>query len=195
MTPRAEKLLRLLTYATFPLLGLSLLLFAGMMFGAAFVTDFVVINRTNAPIVVTPVGTVGKQGRKSPLPVKMARLLPLPALSSGGYRLAPGQSVTISYDMDDINFSEILVEAAPGQSLQLVTDPHPTSNQYHGPMQRQYVIDDLAQLDQATSPVRAAAEAADRQWIAACVVLSLLFGPWLAYTILMWLSAGRRNRR
>lgn len=182
-----RRALRLLKFATYPFLGLSLLLFLGMGFGAAFVTDFAVENRTDTAVVVTPVGTVGA-GDRAPLPVKMLAFPPLPALRGGGYHLAPGESVTIQYDMDDINFSEIVVAAEPGRPLQLVTDPTPTANQYHGPLQRHYVIDDLARLEPATPPVQAAAQAADRQWVEACVMGSLLFGPWLVYALVTRLS-------
>jgi hypothetical protein len=165
-----------------------------MGFGAAFVTDFTIENRTDTAIVVTPVGTWGA-GNRAPLPVKMLAFPPLPAMRGGGYRLAPGESVTIQYDMDDINFSEIVVTAEPGRPLQLVTDPTPTANQYHGPLQQHYVIDDLARLEPAPPSVQEAAQAADRQWVVACVVSSLLFGPWLVYGVVAWLSRRWERRQ
>jgi hypothetical protein len=190
-----QRLLRLLKYATYPCLGLSMLLLVGLSFGLAFVSDFTVENRTDVTIVVTPVGTVGPAGIRAQLPVQMSALPLLPALRRSGYRLTPGESVTILYDMDDINFSEIVVTAGPGRTLQLVTDPTPTANQYHGPRQRHYVIDDLARLEPAPLPVQEAAQAADRQWVVACVVSSLLFGPWLVYAILAWLSRRWKSRQ
>jgi hypothetical protein len=117
----------------------------------------------------------------------------VPAPRAGGYRLAPGESVTIRYDMDDINFSEIVVAAEPGRTLQLVTDPNPTANQYHAPARRHYVIDDLGRLEPATVPVREAARAAGRQWVVACVLWSLLVGPWLVYGLVA--RASRRRVR
>jgi hypothetical protein len=124
----------------------------------------------------------------------MLRFPPLAAFRSGGYHLAPGQSVTIRYDMDDINFSEVALTTEPGSMLQLATDPTPTSNQYHGPLQEHYVIDDLARLEPATPPVQAAARAADRQRIVACVEISLLVGPWLVYALVAWASRRWENR-
>jgi hypothetical protein len=185
---------RLLRYATYPFLGLSMLMFAGMTFGAAFVTDFTIENRTDTALIVTPVGTWGA-GNRAPLPVKMLAFPPLPALRGGGYRLVPGESVTVQYDMDDINFSEIVVQVEPGRTLQLVTDPTPTANQYHGPLQRHYVIDDLARLEPTPAPVQAAAQLADRQWVVVCVMDSLLFGPWLAYALMTWLSRRWQRRQ
>jgi len=165
-----------------------------MGFGAAFVTEFTVENRTDVAIVVTPVGTVGSPGAKSPLPVKLLAVFPLPALRCGGYRLAPGASVTIKYDMDDINFSEIVVET-PGRTLQLVTDPNPTSRQYHGPLKRHYEIDDLSQLAEVSLPVQAAGQAANRQLRVALIEYSLLIGPWLVYGSMALLSGHWERRK
>jgi hypothetical protein len=179
-----KRFLRLLIYGTYPFLALSGLFLAGMGFGAGFGADFTVENRTGDSIVVTPVGTVGQKGHKAPLPVVLLTVPPLPALQAGCFGLPPGEVVTIRYDMDDINFSEIVVEDEPGRRFQLVTDPNPTTNQYHGPLQRQYVIDNLSRLDEVTPAVHGAAEAAHRQWALAAVLYLLLFGPWLAYAIL-----------
>src|SRR4051812_11394635 len=101
----------ILKYVIYSFLGLSMLIWSALGFGAIFITDFVVENRTKKVILVTPVGTVGAEGIKAPLPVKLLAFPPLPALRCGTYRLVPGESVRIQYDMDDINFSEIVVEA------------------------------------------------------------------------------------
>jgi hypothetical protein len=180
-------LFRVLKYATYPFLGLSVMLFMGTAFGAAFVSDFTIENRTSSAIVVTPVGTFGA-GSRAPLPVKMLVILPIPAFRGGDYPLAPGESVTVRYDTDDINLSEIVVVAEPDRMLQLVADPIPTANQYHGPRQRHYIIDDLARLGPAPPPVQEAVRVADRQWVVACVVNSLLFGPWLLCVLFSWLA-------
>jgi hypothetical protein len=188
------RLLRLLIYATYPFLALSCLLLAGMMFGAAFVTDFTVVNCTSGRIAVTPVGTVGREGHKAPLPVKMLSFPSLPALRAGGFPLAPGEAITIHYDMDDINFSEIVVDDERKHQHQLITDPDPTANQYHGPLRRRYVIDDLSRLGPVSPAVGRAAEAADRQWAMATLLFLILLGPWLIYGVLTWLlrRGGRR---
>lgn len=135
--------LRILLWLTYPFLALSMLLIAGMGFGAAFIADFIIENRTTQTVSVTPIGTVGKEGTKWPLPTMMFKFPPLSALRAGGFSLAPGESITVLYDMDDINFSEIVVEDGQSQQYQLVVNPNPTTNQYHAPRQRRFVIDDL----------------------------------------------------
>ncbi len=186
-----SRLVRILKYANYPFLGLSALLFAGMVFGAAFVARFSVENRTGEPIVVTPVGTAGTAGSRAPLPVLSLGFPSLPALRSGGFRLAPGESVSILYDMDDIRLSELVVAARPGQALPMVAGTTPAAGQDHGPdpRGRRYVIDDLTRLGPATSSVRRAALAADRQWVVACISLTILLGPWLLHAILARLTS------
>ncbi|HPU33641.1 MAG TPA: hypothetical protein PK184_13175 [Phycisphaerae bacterium] len=159
-----------------------------MLFGIAFVADFTVENRTGHSICVTPVGTIGLEGRsvgkegvKAPLPTVLFTLLPLPAGKAGGFRLAPGESVTILYDMDDINFSEIVVEDGQSRQYQLVVNPNPATNQYHAPRQRHFVIDDLTRLAQVAPDVSVAARRAQGYQSRALIMDALLIGPWLAY--------------
>jgi len=168
-------------YATYPFLGVSLLLWVGMGFGAAFVTDFTVENRSDLPVVVTPIGAVGAAGHRVPLPTRLFRFPPLPSWQRGGYRLRSGESVTIRYDMDDINISEIVVATDVGPRRQLVVDPNPSANRYHGPVQQRYVIENVEGLEPVTAPVLEAANAAQRQGNGAMVMYSLLIAPWLAY--------------
>lgn len=181
-------LVRILIYCTYPFLAISALCFAGMGFGMAFITSFTIHNKTDTSIYVTPVGTFGAEGRKAPLPVMQYKFLPLHAFQAGHFRLAPGDSITVSYDMDDINFSEIVVEDNHGSLYQLVTDPKPTENQYHGPLQRDYVIDDLSKLDPVKTDTQAAARSALGRWKLALYMYILLFGPWLIYLPLAYAS-------
>jgi hypothetical protein len=160
---------------------ISVLLVSALGFGAVFVVSFTVENRTGQVISITPVGTVGKEGVKWPLPVKLFAF-PLAALRQGGFRLADGESMTIRYDMDDINFSEIVIADEHGRQFQLITDPDPTADQYHGPVQRHYMISELAILEPVSPPVQAAASrAAQRDARLLTVELTLLIGPWVVY--------------
>ena len=190
-----KRLFRVLLVLTYPFLVLSALLVAGMAFGAAFIADFTVENHTDQPLVITPVGTIGPEGSKASLPVTIAFFPHLPALRAGGFLLQAGEAVTIHYDWDDINFSEIMVEDEQGRQYQLVTDPKPTQNQYHGPLQRRYVLEDLRGLAPVNIKVReAAAEVRDVR-LRVLILPLLLVGPWLAFAGLRCLLAQQHGQR
>jgi hypothetical protein len=157
-----------------------------MSFRAIFIAGFTVENLTDKAIVITPVGTYGKEGQRGPLPVTMSWFPYLPAFQGGGFRLPAGGTVTICYDWDDVNFSEIVVEDEQARQFQMVTDPNPTTNQYHAPSQERCAIDDLARLGEVVPAVRDAAEAAQRQLTGATRFYALLFGPWLIYGVLCY---------
>lgn len=177
----------------------SALLFTGLFAGGAFVADFTVVNQTGEngtgeTIRITPVGTVGKLGDRSPLPIYRWTLPQIPAVMRGGFTLSPGDAITLMYDMDDINFSEIVVETATGPPRQLIVDPRPTEHQYHRPSRDQFVIDDLAALDPVPPPVLAAARRAQksmsgRLWFE----LGFIVFPWLMAIPLNWF--GKRSKR
>lgn len=186
--------LRILQFIPYPFLALSVLLWMGTIFSVAFITDFTIENQTGETITVTPVGAVGQLGNRWPLPIVMFEFPSLPSLHRGGYRLEPNESVTVKYDMDDINFSELVIEDKQGRFLQMVIDPNPTINQYHGPLQREYVIGNLAQLPQATPAAIRAAGRAKQQHLGSIVLLSLMFGPWLVLGCVAW-SRGRLERQ
>jgi hypothetical protein len=190
------RVLRIVKYVSYPFLALSFLMCLGLGMTSAFVTEFTVENRTAGVITVSPVGTVGPEGHKVPLPVKLA-WMPLPAPQVGGFRLEPGEAVTIRYDSDDVNFSEIVVRDEEGHWRQLVTDPNPTARQYHGPAKRHFIIDALASLGEVPPSVRRAAEAAGSQWGLLVVLVVLLLGPWLVYGVsaLLLRRAVRRSKQ
>lgn len=172
----------LLRLATFLLLGLSaLILVSAFGFGSAFVADFTIENQSTQSITVIPIGTVGADGRRFPLPVTISSYVNLPAVTGRSFQLHPGGTVAISYDMDDINFSEIVVQDQHAQFFQLITDPDPLVNQYHGPGQAQYVIEDLGKLQLASVPVTAAAKVALRGNSGILIFYGLLIAPWILY--------------
>ena len=174
-----KQFLRILVYCTYPFLALSALMLAGMIFGAAFVAPLTVENHTGQALLITPVGTIG-DGYKAALPTLMFAMPALPALRAGRYRLGPGESVTILYDMDDIHFSEIVIEDNRGRILQFVADPEPTKNQYHGPLKKGYILEDVDTLPMASPAVIRASAAAPRRAYCAAFLLLLLIAPWPA---------------
>jgi hypothetical protein len=174
--------------ATYPLLAVSMLAFMGLSFGSAFVAEFTVENQTGETITVTPVGTVGDRGDRHPLPVYMWPFPPIWAPQRGGFEIPPGGSLDIVYDMDDINFSEIVVYDHDGERGQLIVEPDPTRNQYHAPSETRFVISDLDSLGLITGPVRNAAKVALVPTNAPWVILCVLLGPWFAFITLSWMN-------
>ena len=183
-----SRVIRWLLIATYPFLAFSLLILGGLSFGAAFIEDFTVHNKTDQSLVITPVGAIGDQGTRYPLPIYFWRFPALPQSQRGAFTLEPGKSVTLMYDMDDINFSEIVVEDSIGRAYQLVVNPNPTEGQYHAPEQRSFVIDDLQSLDAVADDVWAAVVAAMNPAIRSRVLLGLLIVPWIAYALLSLVS-------
>jgi hypothetical protein len=95
-----------------------------------FVTGFRVENRTSRPLWITPVGTL-HAGGKHVLPQFAAGFPAIPAFRTKNLRIEPGGSTWISYDWDDINFSEVVVRNAEGEYRQLVVDPDPPKHSYY----------------------------------------------------------------
>jgi hypothetical protein len=67
--------LRILVLCTYPLIALSVLMVAVVLFSSAFVAPLTVENRIGQPLLLTPVGPLHGWGNKAPLPTVMfARL-------------------------------------------------------------------------------------------------------------------------
>lgn len=128
----------------------------------AFITGFTVENRTAATIHVTPIGTVGPAGDRHPLPLAVWKAPWVPASRLGRFPVRSGETITLYYDWDDINFSELVVEADEGEPRQLVVNPEPTANQYTVPRVTDFVIDDVGRLGAVDPRVREAHAAAQQ---------------------------------
>lgn len=181
-------LIRVALAATYPLLAVSMLAFFGLLLHSAFVVEFTVENKTDQPIVVTPIGAVGKQGDRHPLPVYVWSSPPLQSSQRGGFKIPPGKSLDIMYDMDDINFSEIVVHDHHGERGQLIVNHNPTIRRYHAPAQTHFVIDDLDELAAVPGPVRNASRDAQPPTNTPYIILSVILGPWIVFAMLSWLS-------
>jgi hypothetical protein len=127
-----------------------------------FITGFTVENRTESTIYVTPVGTVGAEGHRLPLPMAIWKAPWVPASQRGRFPVRSGETITLYYDWDDINFSELVVEAGDGELRQLVINTEPTANQYTVPRVTDFVIDDLDRLGPIDPRVREAHVAAQQ---------------------------------
>ena len=154
-----------------------------------FIAGFTVENRTGATIYVTPIGTVGPQGHRHPLPLAVWKKPWVPASKLGRFPVRSGETITLYYDWDDINFSELVVEADDGEMRQLVVNPEPTANQYTVPRVTDFVIADLGHLGAVDQRVRLAHAAAQRpvQW---WPILAVTTAPAVTFVLLR-----RRYRR
>tara|TARA_R110002111_G_scaffold185031_1_gene250880 strand:+ start:960 stop:1463 length:504 start_codon:yes stop_codon:yes gene_type:complete len=157
-----------------------------MSFGVAFLATFTVENGLEQSIRVTPVGTVGLNGSRHPLPVSHFFVVAIPSTVRGGYELQPNETVTITYDMDDINFSEIIVEDGSGAIGQLVVNANPTANQYHAPRTNHFVVQKDSLVPIPASVLNAAKRARQKSQ-AATVLVSMLMIPWPTVILLSWL--------
>jgi hypothetical protein len=128
----------------------------------AFLTSFKVENQSGQDIWVTPIGTIGAEGRKSRLPIFITVIPAFHAIKTGRFHLKDGETLKIKYDWDDINFSEIAVEAKGGQFYQSIVDPKPTENRYHPPRSRHFIIPELETLPSIQPTVLEATNQPDR---------------------------------
>jgi len=168
-------------------LGISFLMLMGSSFGAAFLTSFTVENCLEEAIYVTPVGTVGPSGSRFPLPVCHDLFISIPSSVRGGYKLQPNETVTITYDMDDINFSEIVVEDDNGTLGQLIANATPLIAQYTAPSMNHFPVQRDALVPVPTSVANAASIAQQRTSRPLFIFLIIVL-PWPSVLVLSCLK-------
>jgi hypothetical protein len=149
----------------------------------AFLVDIEVANETDDTLFVTPIGAVGAEGRRSVLPQYTGTVPAFPAFRTGDFRLEPGESVSIRYDWDDINISEIAVRNEEGAYRALIVDPTPTVGRYHPPTERSFTIDSFEDLAGIDPQVLKAAREGEFAWgiwgfIASSIVPFVLLVIW-----------------
>jgi hypothetical protein len=190
-----RRVLRIAQFATYPFVFISIVALAGTPMLAAFIIDITIVNETDQRIVVTPVGTIGEKGRRSPLPVFRREFPPIQSTQRGGFGIEPGDSTTIFYDWDDINFSEIVVRNEQEDVRQLVVDPNPTTRQYHSPEKKEFVIDDFKALAPVPVPVLDAADIAQTPTIRPWILVGVIVVPWLVLAVLACINSLLRETR
>lgn len=123
----------------------------------AFKTDFSVANLSGERIFVTPVGAVGREGRRSRLPLltDTAGVWFLPR--NANLLIEPGRTRRFFYDWDDIQFSELLIEVG-GQRYVIVVDSQPTVNQYRQPAEKNFTVGPPTTLAQAHADIAVLAD-------------------------------------
>ena len=177
-------LARCIRFVTYILLVFSVLTLVGLVFGNNFHRKFTIENQTQETIAVTPVGTVG-EGVRRPLPIYSSRLPLIPSSCRGGFKLEPGESIEIIYDMDDINLSEIVIQDEERKIGQLVVSADLIRDRYSTPPQTHFMIDDLNSLVGVPGSIRDAAREAQAATISPWIVISVLLGPWILWIALI----------
>ena len=152
MTLRAKRwILLAAAILTFPLFLLTLLVAFSVVnpMGLAFLTSFEVVNETEEPLFVTPIGAVGSRGHRRTLPLSISRWFYVLGTKTSEFPVPPGSSRTFAYDWDDIQFSEILIRRKTGSYHFITTGLDPIAGQYRRPEQDRFVIRDLDALPAA----------------------------------------------
>ncbi|MFC1611996.1 hypothetical protein ACFL6C_13625 [Myxococcota bacterium] len=117
----------------------------------------------------------------------------MPRSQLSAFPIPPGEQLTLHYDWDDINFSEIIVETPDAQLHELVVNPDPTAIQYTAPSVTDFRIDDPSELPLATPAVADAhrAEIESRgSWVP--VVAGVI--PAVTFAFLLRYCRGQRRK-
>jgi hypothetical protein len=162
----------------------SVMVLCVLQFGAAFREEIEIVNNTGTPISVTPVGIGEVSGLRHALPVTALKVIHWPALKNGDFAVAPGQSIRIDYDGDDIDPSEIYINAGPAGVFEKGVKSR-SAPDFDYDRDRRIEITDLAGLPMASAPVTAAALGANKNgWKVAWACL-IVFGP-LVFSAGLW---------
>jgi hypothetical protein len=178
-------------YYVFLLIGA--LLWLTVVLPAAFLTEFSVTNNTGETIWITPIGTVGSEGSRHLLPLYRQSFPFFLRSKVGHFPVAPGSTLYLTYDFDDINFSEVVIETEAGTTGQVVVNPNPTANQYTVPALTDIVVTDLDALSPVASNVLDAA--ASGRHLGQAWLMYIVFGiPLLIAAIRIIRNKWRRRR-
>jgi hypothetical protein len=115
-----------------------------------FLTSFEVVNSTHEDLVITPIGARGPEGRRGTLPISSSSRLYVMGSQRGKFPLPAGSALSLAYDWDDVQFSEIVCRRRDGSYLVFPTGLHPTQGQYRQPPTKRFEILDPAALQPAT---------------------------------------------
>ena len=147
----ATRLLRYAGFALLPLFSLTCLFTCSAVnpMGVTFLTSFEVVNSTAENLIITPIGARGKEGTRGTLPISRSSRLYILSSQRRDFSLPAGSTLSLTYDWDDVQFSEILCRRADGSHVVLPTGLHPTEGQYRPPPTLRFEIADLASLKPA----------------------------------------------
>ena len=129
----------------------------GVFCPLAFLTHCSITNRTTQTLTMTPVGTVGRDGHRCLLPLYRTSFPFFIKSKRGAFVIQPGEMFHFCYDMDDINFSEIVVRNENGEVAQIVVNANPTTHQYVVPENTAFIVNEFEALSPVPAKVRTAA--------------------------------------
>lgn len=138
------------TLVTLPLVLWTLLVVFSLInpMGLMVLTGCNVENHSGKRLWVTPIGAVGHEGKRRPLPLSVGNLM---TPFRKDLPLAQGVENSFTYDWDDIHFSEILVRNDRGEYRVMPTGLHPTEGQYRRPDQTNFVVASFDALPPASA--------------------------------------------
>ncbi|MCA9147662.1 MAG: hypothetical protein KDA92_00115 [Planctomycetales bacterium] len=148
----------------------------------AFLAYCSLTNNTATTITVTPVGTAGSDGTRRLLPLYRTSFPFFKKSQRGAFEVAPNETLQFCYDMDDINFSEIVIGNADGNVRLIVVNEQPTLRQYTAPEKTDFAVTDINSLPSVPSKVKLAADMAQQlgnAWIVyflSAILIAFEFG-------------------
>jgi hypothetical protein len=153
----------------------------------AFADAIEVVNDSDEPIEVTPLGHHDRLGRTTSPQLSTGRLA-LPVLRAA-HGIPPRSSVTITYDGDDHKASDLVIQGRTGSPRWLALAEYPTGSPEQQSARPRFVLKSLSVLPSAPDALLDLARSAGREkyWL-----LGAHFG-FLA-PVLLWLAFRRAGR-
>jgi len=186
-----KRILRAAGFILLPLFCLTCLLTCGAVnfMSVSFLTTFEVVNYTGEDLIVTPIGARGAEGERGLLPISRSSRFSIMSSKAGEFPLPAGSTLSVTYDWDDVQFSEIVCRRPDGSHLIVPTGLHPTQNQYQTPPVDRFEIRDLGNLQPATD-LHLRAVKSRRDGVSA---VHFLAGLGLLSPLCFWLAARLRG--
>jgi len=144
--------------------------------------EFEIANNSGIPISVTPVGIIKTQARRVTLPVLRPKGQRIWTRRRTEIPLAPGQTIRLAYDFDEIQFSEVLVHTQEGGTRMLLVIPSGVhEGQYSPPRENSFSVPALAGLPAAPDNVKGYDDRERRRsWYLLCLGILAPLGWWIA---------------
>jgi hypothetical protein len=120
--------------------------------GRMYADRFELVNETDEPIEVTPIGYSFHERRRVPLPQYATGRLNLPVLRPA-HVVGPHATIDLSFDADDHGLSDLVLEGRSGGPRWLPLASYPTGSPLEQPDTSRWVIKSLSALRPAPDEV------------------------------------------